>query len=107
MEFPSKNKHYVRIYATFIQPSDGGFFINSLREARVYLDPDGDVHVLLPGAAGHLGQGVPAGLGVVEGLQVGRLRPDGSLPGQPQRPVREQSDELSSEAWQPAHIIFI
>ena len=44
---------------------------------------------------------------MVEGLQVGRLRPDGSLPGQPQPPVGEQSDELSSEAGQPAHIIFI
>ena len=44
---------------------------------------------------------------MVQGLKVGRLRPDGSLPGQPQRPVREQSDELSSEAGQPVQKINI
>ena len=44
---------------------------------------------------------------MVEGLQVGRLRADGSLPGEPQRPMGEQSNELSSKAGQPAHKIFI
>ena len=44
---------------------------------------------------------------MVEGLKVGRLRPDGSLPGQPHGPVGEQSDELSSEAGQPEQKIFI
>ena len=105
--YPKINIMYVRIYATFILALDGGFFINSLWEARVNLDPDGDVHVLLPGAPGHLGLGVRAGLRVVEGLQVGRLRADGILPGQPHGPVGEQSDKLSSEAGQPEHKTII
>ena len=44
---------------------------------------------------------------MVEGLQVCRLRADGSLPGQPHGPVGEQSDELSSEAGQPEHKTII
>ena len=44
---------------------------------------------------------------MVEGLQVGRLRADGILPGQPHGPVGEQSDKLSSEAGQPEHKTII